>query len=284
MTRKVISSIELAQIAQGAARGAGTIALEGFRSKGLGIDEKTNFHDLVTVYDVRAEQYIRGVIANEAPDSRIVGEEGGASGAGDVTWFIDPIDGTSNFARGIALWAVCIGAAVDGEVVAGVVYDPVADNMFVADERGAFLNGEGLRSEGATTPERATVLASFPLPRDLVHLRADALEAYAELEDTYSHVRDLGSSAITLTHVAAGWADAVFSFEASPWDVAAPAFILKRAGGIYRTYGDGVELPRESDHLHRHYYGTVAGADFPLIEALMRRQSTRPVPSVFTEV
>lgn len=283
MTTKTISSIELAQIAQEAARGAGALALEGFRSKGMGIDEKANFHDLVTVYDVRAEQFIRGVIEKELPDSRIVGEEGGASGAGDVTWYIDPIDGTSNFARGIALWAVCIGAAVDGEVVAGVVYDPVADNMFVADERGAFLNGEALRSEGATTPERATVLASFPLPRDLVHLRAEALEAYAELEDTYSHVRDLGSSAITLTHVAAGWADAVFSFEASPWDVAAPAFILKRAGGIYRTYGEGAELAKESDHLHRHYYGTVAGADFPLIESLMRRQSTRPVPSVFSD-
>lgn len=282
MTTKT-SSIELSRIAEEAARGAGAIALEGFRSKGMSIDEKANFHDLVTVYDVRAEQFVRGVIEQRLPDSRIVGEEGGSSGEGEVTWYIDPIDGTSNFARGIALWAVCVGAAIDGEVVAGVVYDPVADNLFLADERGAFLNGEELRSEGATVPEQATVLASFPLPRDLIHLRAEALEAYAELENTYSHVRDLGSSAITLTHVAAGWADAVFSFEAAPWDVAAPAFILKQAGGIYRTYGAGEELPGASDHLNRHYYGTVAGANFPLIESLMRRQSTRPIPFVFSD-
>jgi myo-inositol-1(or 4)-monophosphatase len=276
------SSIHLSQIAETAARGAGAVALDGFRSRGLEIAEKADFHDLVTVYDQRAEDHVREVIEREAPGSRIVGEEGGVSGDGEVTWYIDPIDGTSNFARGIAFWCVCIGAAVDGEIVAGVVYDPVADHLFLADERGAFLNGEPLRAEGATAPEQATVIATFPLPRDLRAFRAEALESYAQLAETYAQVRDLGSSGMNLCHVAAGWADATFCFEVNPWDVAGPAFILKRAGGVYRTYGGGEQLPADSDHLNRHYYGAVAGADFSLIHRIMLDQSRRPVAATVT--
>lgn len=275
-------SIALSEIARRAALGGGAVALAGFRTEGLAADEKADFHDLVTEYDRRSEERVREIIEREAPGSVIVGEEGGVTGDGEVTWYIDPIDGTSNFARGIALWGVCVAAAVDGEVVAGVVYDPVADHVFQADVRGAFLNGAALTARGQTRPQRATILASFPLPRDLVHFKERALEAYAELELDYAAVRDFGSSAISLCHVAAGWADATFAFEANPWDVAAPAFILRVAGGQYRTYGGGEQLQERSDHLHRHYFGAVRDADFPLIDVIMREQSLRPVPSLAT--
>nr|WP_300144281.1 inositol monophosphatase family protein [Propionicimonas sp.] len=273
----MIASAELMDIARCAALSAGKVALQGFRNHNVEIEEKADFHDIVTAYDRKAEAEVRTVIDARLPGSRILGEEGGFSGDGEVTWYVDPIDGTANFARGIALWAVVVAAAVDGEVVAGVVYDPVAEQLFEADERGARLNGRPLLARGCTVPEQATVIASFPLPRDLVHYSAEALAAYAQLELGYSAVRDLGSSAISLCHVAAGWADATFAFEANPWDVAAPAFILKQAGGVYRTYGEGRQLPSVSDHLNRHYFGTVAGADFALIDQIMRFQSRRPV-------
>ena len=273
----MIAGTELTDIARSAALSAGKIALQGFRNHNFAIEEKADFHDIVTIYDRRTEAEIRAVIDARLPGSRVLGEEGGCSGNGAVTWYVDPIDGTANFARGIALWAVVVAAAVDGEVVAGVVYDPVAGHLFEADEQGARLNGRPLLASGCTAPEQATIIASFPLPRDLVHFKEEALAAYAELELGYSAVRDLGSSAISLCHVAAGWADATFAFEANPWDVAAPAYILKRAGGVYRTYGDGRQLPPDSDHLNRHYFGTVAGADFALIHQIMCLQSRRPI-------
>lgn len=269
------ASIELADIAEEAAREAGAVAAQGFRTPGLEFQAKSSLHDFVTEYDRRSEIRAREVIGARSPGSRIVGEEDGETGGGDLTWYIDPIDGTSNFARGIALWGVCIAAVVADEVVAGVVFDPIAGHVFRADSRGAFLNGAPLRAEGMTAPDRATVLATFPPAKDLQSDREEKLETLARLQDTYSHVRDLGSAAIAICHVAAGWADAAFGFGIHPWDVAAPSLILRRAGGVYRSYGGGEELPRRADHLNANYCGTVAGADFPLLDTLMRLQ-TRP--------
>lgn len=267
------ASIALADIAEYAAREAGAVAAEGFRTPGLEFSAKSNLHDFVTEYDRRSEIRAREVLAERSPGSRIVGEEDGETGEGSLTWYVDPIDGTSNFARGIALWSVCIAAVRDGEVVAGIVYDPIADHMFRADARGAFLNGKPIRAEGMTQPERATVLATFPPAAMLTTSRTEKLEAHAELQDSYSHVRDFGSAAIGLCHVAAGWADAAFGFGIHAWDVAAGSLILRRAGGVYRGYADGEAQPRDTDYLHRHYCGTVADAEFPLLDSIMRLQT-----------
>lgn len=269
----MIDSIELGDIAEFAAREAGVVASEGFRKPGLEFSAKSSLHDFVTEYDRRSEVRAREIIGARSPGSRIVGEEDGATGDGTLTWYVDPIDGTSNFARGIALWTVCIAAVYDEKVVAGVVFDPVTGHLFRADERGAFLDGAPLRAEGMTTPERATVLATFPPSADLQQSRAEKLELIAELNDTYAHVRDLGSAAISICHVAAGWADAVYGFNIHAWDVAAASFILRSAGGVYRTYGRGEELPPEADHHNSTYCGTVADADFPLLDTILRLQT-----------
>ncbi|WP_309129925.1 inositol monophosphatase family protein [Microbacterium sp.] len=273
MTGEIASSVVLGDIAERAAREAGAVAAEGFRSPGMAFETKNGFHDFVTEYDGRSEQRARAVIEQHLPGAHIVGEEEGASGQGEITWYIDPIDGTSNFARGIALWGVVIAAVRGDEVVAGVVYDPVADQLWRADERGAFLNGAALRARGMTVPERATVLATFPPANTLVTRRIEKLEALAQLADGFAHVRDLGSAAIALCYVATGWADANFGFNIHPWDVAAPAFILRQAGGVYRSYGDGQLLPESRDHHNSVYFGTVTDADFPLIDAILRSQT-----------
>ncbi len=252
--------------------------MQGFRESGTEVMTKNGFHDFVTEFDVRSEMRVRAVIEQLLPGSRIIGEEEGESGGGGVTWYVDPIDGTSNFARGIALWGVVVAAVRDDEVVAGVVYDPVAEHLFRADETGAFLNGEPLRARGMTTPERATVLATFPPSSTLRERRSEKLEAFAQLVDQYAHVRDLGSTAIALCQVAAGWADAAFGFNIHPWDVAAPAFILRQAGGAYRSYAGGEVLPERRDHLNGVYLGLVADADFPLLDSILRSQ-TRHAPN-----
>lgn len=262
------------------AREAGAIAMEGFRNRDLGIDLKQDFHDMVTMYDRACEEHIRGAILEAYPDSTIVGEEDGSSvGTGALTWHIDPIDGTANFARGIALWAVSIGVARDGEMIVGVVYDPANDHLFWADGRGAFLGDEPMRSWGFTEPAQATVVCNFPLPRDLIHFPELALMQFSEVSKQFAQVRALGSSCISLCWVAAGWVDATVSFEANSWDVAASAFIIRQAGGTYRTYLDGEQQPESRDYLNPHYYATAPGGSYPILEEIMRTQSKRPLPA-----
>ncbi|WP_449282185.1 inositol monophosphatase family protein [Leucobacter sp.] len=269
----------ITEVATRAAREAGGIALRGFRDPGLRVDVKTDMHDLVTEYDRACERRIRDVILAAYPDSTIVGEEEGASaGPGPLTWYIDPIDGTANFARGIAMWAVSVGVALDGDLVAGVVYDPVADQLFWADDRGAFLGDEPLRSRGSAEPGRATVALNFPLARDLVHLPELALEQFAEVTRQFAQVRGLGSTCIALCWVAAGWIDVTISFETHPWDVAAGSLIVRRAGGRYLSYRDGAVLPERRDHLGPHYYAAVAEGEFETLHEIMRTQSRRPLP------
>ena len=270
---------ELSEFTLRIAREAGAIAMEGFRNRDLGIDVKADFHDMVTKYDRACEEHIRGAILAAYPDSTIVGEEEGASeGSGPLSWHIDPIDGTANFARGIAMWAVSIGIALDGEMIVGVVYDPANDHMFWADDRGAFLNDEPMHSWGFPAAEQATVVMNYPLPRDLVHYPELALEQFASVTNQFAQVRALGSSCITLCWVAAGWVDATISFEAHSWDVAASAFIVRQAGGMYSTYGDGERLPERRDYENPHYYATIPGGDYPILEEIMRTQSKRPLP------
>lgn len=274
---------DAAEVAIRAARAAGALALEGFRSRDLDVDVKTGIHDLVTRYDRACEDLVRETILAAFPDSSIVGEEGGADeGGGSLTWYVDPIDGTSNFARGIAMWAVSIGVARDGEMVAGVIYDPANDQLFRADDRGAFLETGGaeipLRSWGHADPAQATVALNFPLPRDLVHEPDLALEQFARATRAFAQVRGLGSTCIALAWIAAGWIDATISFETNPWDVAAGAFIIRRAGGVFHGYRDGDIVPEARDHLAPHYYAAIPGGEFELLHEIMRTQSRRPLP------
>lgn len=262
---------------------AGQIAMSGFRDPNLSVAEKQSIHDVVTQLDRTCEEHISGEILAAYPNSTIVGEEGGSrEGDGTLTWYIDPIDGTSNFARGIAMWAVSIGVARDGEIISGVVFDPVADHLFWADDRGAFLaESEGgtrpIRSQGATQPAQATVAMNFPLPRDLVHLPDLALEQFARVTREFAQVRMLGSTCITLCWIAAGWIDATVSFETSPWDVAAAGFIVSQAGGTFLGFRDGEAQPPRGDYLQPHYYAAVPGAHYPTLLEIMQTQSRRPL-------
>ncbi|MGW5158940.1 inositol monophosphatase family protein [Nonomuraea wenchangensis] len=227
-----MDATELLDTAAEAARSVGPRLREAFRSRPE-VDTKRDFHDPVTEHDRAAEEAIRAVIEARAPGSAVVGEEGGATGSGDLVWYVDPIDGTANFAAGLPFFCVSIAAAVHGELVAGVVYDPVRDDAFTASTEGAWCNGAPIRSRGATGDREAVLLCSYPQPSDLDAEGEEALLRYGRLLRSFATIRRPGSAALNLAHVAAGWSDATYGTWSSPWDVAAGALLVRQAGGVY---------------------------------------------------
>lgn len=267
---EISESQSLSDVARRAAQLMRAPLLAAFRST-IAVDYKRDLHDVVTQYDREAEAAIRAFILAEVPDSAVIGEEAGASGNGRVHWYVDPIDGTSNFARGLAFWCVSIGAVIDDEIVAGAIYDPVADLLFWADLSGAYLNGRKLRSQAIPDERRATLITGYPVGRDF---RRDGREAalanFAELVENFSTLRRPGSAALSLAHIAAGWTDAAFGTGASPWDVTAGIIILRQAGGRYEPLGLGQTAKAAPDFLCPGYIATGAGGDYPTVQRLAR--------------
>ncbi|WP_372353241.1 inositol monophosphatase [Pararhizobium sp. YC-54] len=258
-------SARLMEIAKSAALAVRNPLLEAFRSD-MAVDYKVDLHDIVTIHDQRAEASIRAFILEHAPNSAIMGEEGGQIGNGEIQWYVDPIDGTANFARGLAFWCISIGAVIDGEVVAGAIYDPVADLMFSADLNASYLNGMPLRSRSVQEETRATLITGYPVSRDFrLDGRDVALAHLGELVETFSTLRRPGSAALSVAHVAAGWADAAAGFGVNAWDVAAATLILKNAGGSYEPLTLGKVAEGSADFLCPGYIGTGAGANYPTL-------------------
>jgi len=226
---------------------------------------KRDARDIVTEHDKATERALVDQLSAAVPDSAFLGEEGGATGSGRVHWYIDPIDGTSNFAAGIAFWCVSIAAEIDGSVVAGAVYDPIADILFSADLDGAYLDGRPLHSRGAQTEDEATLITGYPNARDLQAHGDAALTRFGSLVSTYRAVRRPGSAAMSVCHVAAGWVDAAAGFSVNPWDVSAAGFILTQAGGVYRGLGGDPQAPA---HHRPGYIATVAGLSAPTLDAV----------------
>jgi myo-inositol-1(or 4)-monophosphatase len=257
---------DLRAIASAAAESVRAPLLAAFRSS-MTIGYKRDRHDLVTRHDREAEAAIRRFILARAPDSLIVGEETGPQGAGRVAWYVDPIDGTANFARGLPAWCVSIGAVIEDEIVAGAILDPVAGDLFSADPTGAWLNDAPLRSRATPDERHAALITGYPVPRDFrLDGRDRALANFGELVETFSTLRRPGSAALSIAHVAAGWADAACGFGVNPWDVTAAILILRQAGGRYRPLPQGKVPPGTPAHLCPGYVATGAGAAYPTLD------------------
>ncbi|OLF10497.1 inositol monophosphatase [Actinophytocola xinjiangensis] len=226
----------LADVGVAAATAVAEPLREAFRT-GVTVDYKRDHHDPVTVHDRRAEEQIREHLTTAVPDSVVVGEETGASGAGRVRWYVDPIDGTANFAAGLAFFCTSIGAVVDDVIVAGAIVDPVGGTVFRADTTSSTCNGQPLRAAGVTDEERALLITGYPNARDIARDGEQGLARYAELVTSFATVRRPGSSALSIAHVAAGWADAALGTSVSAWDICAAQLILTGAGGVYVPFG-----------------------------------------------
>lgn len=268
-------SQELRQIAIRAAEGVSEQLRAAFRAP-MEKRTKRDAHDIVTLHDQAAEKAIVQSLLADYADSSIVGEEGGTHGDGRVHWHIDPIDGTSNFSRGIALWCVSIAAVIDDAVVAGVILDPMTGNVFSADLTGAWVNDEPLRVNAAEREIDATIVSSFPNAKDTWLFGDTAFELQKRLLEEFQAVRNLGSGALNLAHVAAGWADATMGFYTNSWDIAAGSFILTQAGGSFT----GLRMGQDATPAHEaaDYFAVGGRMRYPTLEGVLRDWSARYNP------
>jgi len=254
-------TLRLAAIA--AAESVATQLKDAFRSD-MDIEFKRDRRDVVTAHDKAAEAAICAYLLAAEPDSCFVGEEGGVQGTGRIQWFIDPIDGTANFVRGMPSWCISIGAVCDDQIVAGAIVDPMGSNVFSADLKGAYHGDAPMRSQGTSDEGLATILCSYPSARDLVQDGRDvALDRFAGLVETYSAVRRIGSAALGLAHVAAGWADGAANFSINAWDITAGILILRQAGGQFLPLAVSSMPKGAPDHEYSAYVAIGAGVACP---------------------
>lgn len=237
------------ELAIRAAREAGGI-LRDFASRGFEVTRKGRIN-LVTEADHASEVHIKELISTHYPDHRILAEESGASEdretGSDYCWIIDPLDGTTNFAHGLPCYAVSIGISHEGEMVAGVVYDPTRDELFTAQRgEGAQLNSKRIRVSGVEHLEQSLVVSGFPY--DVRERMNEYLPAWERFLARAQGVRRLGSASIDMSYVAIGRFDGFWEFNLSPWDTAAGWIIIEEAGGKV-TNGKGDRFYNDSPSL-----------------------------------
>jgi len=218
------------------ARGAGKILRDGYGHP-LQIDYK-GVIDLVTDVDRRSEDYLVNVIRHKFPSHRIVTEERGElSGDDHKVWYIDPLDGTVNYAHGVPIYAVSIGYAVEGIMVLGVIYDPMRDEYYFAEKGGgAWMNGQPLQVSAETELNRSLLVTGFPY--DIRTNSENNLDHFLNLTLKSQGIRRLGCAALDLAYVAAGHFDGFWEVAIFPWDIAAGSLIVAEAGGqVTDLYG-----------------------------------------------
>jgi len=223
-----------------AARRAGEVLRAGFGTEHA-ITYKGEV-DLVTEVDTEAERVIREELLGTFPTHGMLAEEGGElGGEEDARWIVDPLDGTTNYAHGLSIFCVSIALERAGEVVLGVVHDPMGEETFVAERgRGATLNGEPIRVSSTDEPIRALIATGFPYDRAEL---PEALELFGRLAASTRGMRRLGSAALDLCYVAAGRLDGYYERGIWPWDLAAGSVIVEEAGGRLTNYrGDVLDL------------------------------------------
>jgi myo-inositol-1(or 4)-monophosphatase len=214
-----------------AALACGRIHRQHFRQD-LAIQKKGRI-DLVTAADLAAERMFRELIAERFPDHAVIGEEAEVlPGARDarVQWIIDPVDGTTNFAHGLALFCVSIALQIDGVLQVGVVYDPIGEEIFAAERgQGCRLNGVPVRVSG--TPDLVNAMLCTGFPYSVGEDRARQVETFAAFLGEAQAVRRLGSAALDLAYVAAGRFDGFWEQRLHAWDIAAGVLLVEEAGG-----------------------------------------------------
>lgn len=201
--------------------------------KGYGQNHQVSYKgeiDLVTEIDRQSEAFLMGEIQSRYPQHAIVAEEsGGLSGDAGCEWYIDPLDGTVNFAHGIPIFSVSLAYVQNGAASLGVVYDPLRDECFRAEAgKGAWLNGKPVRASNAQLLDQSLLVTGFPY--DIRTHHHTNLDHFVKFSLASQGVRRLGSAALDLCYVAAGRFDGYWEMRLSPWDLAAGALIAKEAG------------------------------------------------------
>jgi myo-inositol-1(or 4)-monophosphatase len=195
--------------------------------------------DLVTEVDHQSEKFLLGEVQKDFPDHHIFSEETGIiQGNAENIWYIDPLDGTVNYAHHIPIFCVSIAYAARGTLSLGAVYDPMRDEMFLAERgKGAYLNGRPLRVSSANELQRSLLVTGFPY--NAWNTPQDNFANFVKFGKLSQGVRRLGSAALDLCYVAAGRFDGFWEMALNPWDVAAGGLIAEEAGAhVTNVSGD----------------------------------------------
>jgi myo-inositol-1(or 4)-monophosphatase len=218
------------------AREAGALLMEFFRQR-VTVEYKGEA-DLVTVADRKSELLIRERLLERWPSFDILGEEGGLQDTGsDYRWYVDPLDGTTNFAHGFPVFCVSMGLEYKGERIAGVIYDPTRDELFAAERGGgAFLNQQPIRVSKVARLAECLVATGFPSHK---RHKNPNIFFYHQITLHTHGVRRAGSAALDLCYVACGRLDGFWEFNLNPWDTAAGVLMVAEAGGKVSDFKGG---------------------------------------------
>jgi myo-inositol-1(or 4)-monophosphatase len=220
-----------------AVHAAGKVLLES-RSRDLAITEKdASRTSIVTLADMNAQAAIVDVILDAFPDHAIVGEEGSAGNTSSRNvWYVDPLDGTSNYSHALPLYCVSIAFCDEVGPSLGVIFDPCRNDMFIAQRgRGATRNGESISV--AETSALRSALVTTQVQSDDPAMLDNYVTRVRALAGQSRAVRALGTPALSLAYIACGWLDAYCEPNMSPWDTLAGALLVEEAGGTVTTFG-----------------------------------------------
>ena len=225
------------------AREAGHLLMTYFERR-IGFEYKGDV-DLVTEADRASEKLIVERIHTLYPTHDVVGEEGTRTKAGgEYRWYVDPLDGTTNFAHGYPVFCVSLGVMRTGRLLAGVLYDPTRDELFAAENgKGATLNGKEISVSKTKTLSEAMLATGFPSHK---RHKNPNIHFYHQLTLRSHGVRRAGSAALDLANVAAGRYDGFWEFNLNPWDTSAGVLLVQEAGGTVTRF-DGTPWRIESD-------------------------------------
>lgn len=246
-----MSKFEFVHVAEGIARDAGAL-LRRFYEKGVATEYKGDV-DLVTEADRASEKLIREKLTAAFPTHGIYGEEGTREQLeSEYRWYVDPLDGTTNFAHGFPAFCVILGlerraaglaADADGEMVAGVVFDPLRNESFVAERgKGAWLNGKRVHVSKTKTLAESLTATGFPSRK---RHGSPNVHFYQEITLRSHGVRRAGSAGLDLAYVACGRLDGFWEFNLNPWDTSAGVLLVEEAGGTV-THFDGGKFTMDS--------------------------------------
>jgi myo-inositol-1(or 4)-monophosphatase len=270
------------------AREAGA-RLREFFAQGVETEYKGDV-DLVTVADRTVEKLIRGRLGEAFPEHGVYGEEGTRERMeGEFRWYVDPLDGTTNFAHGFPQFCVSLGLEhrpvaakpeqaspeQDGTIVAGVIYDPMRDELYTAERgRGAWLNGKPMHVSRIEALAESLVSTGFPSRK-----RHDSPNVHFYQEFTLrSHgVRRAGSAALDLAYVACGRLEAFWEFNLNPWDTAAGILLVEEAGGLGTDFAGGAFQLNSREVLASN--GLIHAEMVGLFKDMFAGRNLSPIPS-----
>ncbi|MSO72327.1 MAG: inositol monophosphatase [Rhodospirillaceae bacterium] len=223
--------------------------------------------DFVSAADLKAEKVLRLELAKARPRFGFLMEEGGEVAGQDKhhRWIIDPIDGTTNFLHGIPHFAISIGLEMDGEIIAGLVFNPITDEMFYAEKgKGAFLNDKRLRVSARNMLTNCVIATGIPFHGRPGH--KPYLKQLERVMDAVAGVRRMGTASLDLAYVAAGRCDGFWETGLKPWDIAAGVILVREAGGFITEIDGGKNFMASGDVLaanpkvHKQLFDLLAAA------------------------